>query len=79
MFQTPLHLAASEGFPQCIQILLDHGARMDLENGRRHTAYDLVKGKGKVNSEMVFQHALAKFQVPERTEQQMKRVEGEDV
>ena len=72
--QTPLHLAAREGYPQCIQILLDHGASMDLENKQMDTAESLVKGK--VKCEEVFQRAVAKYRIPQRTEEQKKRVES---
>ncbi len=48
---------------------------MDIKNTHRETAYDLVKGK--VTCERVFQHAIAKYKIPQRTIEQQKRVEGE--
>ena len=47
---------------------------MDIKNTHRETAYNLVKGK--VNCERVFQHAVARYQIPQRTNQQQRRVEG---
>jgi len=73
--QTPLHLASSMGFPQCIEVLLANGARMDVKNTHRETAYNLVRGK--VKCERVFQHAIARFQIPHRTAEQQSRVEGQ--
>ena len=48
---------------------------MNIKNTHRETAYNLVKGK--VTCEKVFQHAIARYQIPQRTNQQQKRVEGE--
>ena len=62
------------GYPHCIEILLDHGARMDIKNNQRNTAYNLVKGKQKC--EKVFLQAFAKFQIPQRTIEQQRAVEG---
>ena len=47
---------------------------MDIKNTHRETANDLVKGK--VKCERVFQHAIARYQIPQRTSEQQKRVEG---
>ena len=50
---------------------------MDIKNSQRLTAYDLAKGK--VNSERVFQHAMAKSQMPQRSAGQEGRAKGEGV
>ena len=50
---------------------------MDIKNAHRSTAYNLVRGK--VRCERVFQLATARFQIPQRTSDQQKRVEGKDV
>ena len=72
--QTPLHLASSKGYSKCIQILLDYGANMNIKNTHRETAFNLVKGK--VKCERVFLHAIAKYQIPQRSAEQQKRVES---
>ena len=73
--QTALHLAATKGYARCLQILLEHGANMDTENIHRVTALDLVRGKKQC--EKVFQHAIARVQIPSRTREQQQRVMGE--
>ena len=73
--QTPLHLVATKGYAKCIQILLDHGADMELENTHRATSLDLVRGKK--NCEKVFLHAVAKVQIPSQTREQQQRMMGE--
>ena len=72
--QTPLHLAASQGHARCIEILLDCCADMSAKNSQKLTAYDLAKGK--LNCERVFQHALTKFEMPQRTSEQQERAKG---
>jgi ankyrin repeat protein len=74
MIQTPLHLAASVGYPTCIEALLDYGALMDLRNMHMETAKDLAKGK--VICEQMFHRAIAKDQIPYRSVQQQKIVES---
>ena len=75
--QTPLHLAARKGYELCLQILLENGAKMELRNTRQEKAIHLVRGK--VNCERVFNHAIARFQIPKRTREQQQRVDGECV
>ena len=48
---------------------------MDTENIHRVTALDLVRGKKQC--EKVFQHAIARVQIPSRTREQQQRVMGE--
>ena len=61
----------------CLQILLQYNADMDIENTHRVTALDLVRGKKKC--ERVFQHAIAKVQIPSRTREQQLKVESKSV
>ena len=56
--QTPLHLAAHEGYSQCIEILLNHGAQIRVENTRRVTPVELARGK--VMCERVFRNAIGR-------------------
>lgn len=73
-FQTPLHHAARIGLPQCIQILLEHGAQTNIENGLRETAEHLVAGKPK--SKKIIEYAVAKHCVPRRTKELQNIVVG---
>ena len=57
--QTPLHLAARNGYVKCLQILLEYGARYDLENTRRDTPLQVARGHSK-KCVMVFEHAIAR-------------------
>ena len=50
---------------------------MEIENSHRVTALDLVRGKKLC--EKVFQHAIAKVQIPSRTREQQQRVESEQI
>ena len=47
---------------------------MEIENTHRVTALDLVRGKKQC--EKVFQHAIAKVQIPSRTREQQLKVES---
>ena len=47
---------------------------MNIKNTHRETAFNLVKGK--VKCERVFLHAIAKYQIPQRSAEQQKRVES---
>ena len=40
--QTPLHLAATIGYSNCLQVLLKYGARSDIRDFRRDTPLDLA-------------------------------------
>mmetsp|Transcript_5617 Transcript_5617/g.13193 ORF Transcript_5617/g.13193 Transcript_5617/m.13193 type:complete len:341 (-) Transcript_5617:54-1076(-) len=44
--RTPLHVAALEGDRGTIKVLLDFGAKMDLQNNEGQTPADIVKGDG---------------------------------
>ena len=72
--QTPLHLAAIGGFPLCIQILLDYGAAIDARNSQMETAETMVKGKPKC--ERIFQDAVVRYRVPQRTNEQKQLAES---
>ncbi len=47
---------------------------MEIRNTRQEKAIHLVRGK--VNCERVFNHAIARFQIPKRTREQQQRVDG---
>ena len=49
---------------------------MDIRNTRQEKAVHLVRG---VHCERVFNHAIARFQIPPRTREQQERVKGEFV
>ena len=40
--QTPLHLAIREGHFDCVQTLMEYGARTDIKNSRKKTAEMLL-------------------------------------
>ncbi|WVF65700.1 hypothetical protein IAT40_000431 [Kwoniella sp. CBS 6097] len=44
---TPLHLAADRGYPEIVEILLDHGADMTLQDDDECTARDLAQVSGR--------------------------------
>ena len=73
--QTPLHIAARKGYAKCLQILLEYGARMDIETTHREKPLQLVQGKFRA-CEKVFEHVIAKFQIPRRSHQQEAIVNG---
>ena len=72
--QTPLHLAARRGYVKCLQILLEYGARFDVENTHRETPIQLARGKK--NCEKVFEHAIARYTIPLRTKDEEAISEG---
>ena len=37
---TPLHLAAQQGYPEVVEVLLKHGAKTDLKNTHLYTPLD---------------------------------------
>jgi Ankyrin repeats (3 copies) len=44
---TPLHLAAEKGYPEIVQILIDHGARFNVKNASGKTPLDIALDKKK--------------------------------
>ena len=56
--QTPLHLAAFQGYAKCLQVLVKHGAQIRVQNAHRTTPIDLVRGK--TICESILQQAIGK-------------------
>ena len=56
--QTPLHLAAQEGYVHCLEILIEHGADIMAKNSQQNLAQDMVHGRKRC--EQVFQNAMSK-------------------
>ena len=56
--QTPLHLAAEEGYPDMAEVLLDHGAHVNASNDDGDTPLHLSLKRELMfkNSEMVNLH-----------------------
>jgi hypothetical protein len=44
---TPLHLAAENGYPEIVQLLIDHGARFNVKNASGMTPLDVALNKKK--------------------------------
>ena len=40
---TPVHQAASEGHVQCLKLLIELGAKIDVQDVRGHSPLDLAK------------------------------------
>ena len=74
ILQTPLHLAAREGYPRCIQTLLDHGASLDKRTTDMETVESLVKGKP--TCEKIFRQAVARYRMPQRSAEQRQNAES---
>lgn len=45
--QTPLHLAAKGGYWQCMELLLEYGAKLNVEDMQRRTPRDHIRGRPK--------------------------------
>ena len=56
--QTPLHLAAKGGFWQCMELLLEYGAKLNVEDMQRRTPRDHIRGRPKCN--LVVTHHIGK-------------------
>jgi ankyrin repeat protein len=42
---TPLHLAAEKGYSDIVQLLIDHGANLSIENAERKTPLEVALDK----------------------------------
>ena len=73
--QTPLHLAAREGYRKCIRTLLEHGAQ-NVPNKKKETPSYLVTGKEQCEKE--FQYYIAKTSIPRRSKEQKEIVNGKE-
>ena len=47
LLQTPLHLAAKGGYWQCMDVLLEYGAKLNVEDMQRRTPRDHIRGRPK--------------------------------
>ena len=88
--QTPLHLAAKGGFWQCMELLLEHKAKLNVEDMQRRTPRDHIRGRPKCNL-VVTQHIgkyvtlrwvfhghllyVAKFTIPQRNQSEKDKVQ----
>ena len=72
--QAPLHLAAREGNGKCIEVLLENGANLSLENTRRETALALASDPF---SRMKIEQTIARFEVPKRNRNDEDVVKGQ--
>ena len=70
LLQTPLHLAARGSHVESFQLLLEYGAHFDVENTDGETPMQLASGN------KVFEHTIAKYQIPLRTKEEEAVVEG---
>jgi ankyrin repeat protein len=43
---TPLHLAISEARLDAVELLLDHGASVHVQNNRDETSFDIASARG---------------------------------
>ena len=56
--QTPLHLAAKGGYWQCMELLLEYGAKLNVEDMQRRTPRDHIRGRPKCT--LVVTHHIGK-------------------
>ena len=57
--QTPLHLAAKGGYWQCMELLLEYGAKLNVEDMQRRTPRDHIRGRPKCT--LVVTHHIGKI------------------
>ena len=68
--QTPLHLTARGSHVESFQLLLEYGARIDVKDANRETPMQLAGQKKE------FKYAIARYQIPTRTNEEEAVVEG---
>ena len=57
--QTPLHLAAKGGYWQCMELLLEYGAILNVEDMHKKTPYQHIQGRPKCT--LVVTHHIGKI------------------